>query len=336
MKIGIHILGISMLLVALASCEKEEKPIVLPGKSDSAFLMSATMGEQYKTQVFVNIKTGQTWSVDNDSWDLQFESDEDGFLINMNGGKKVLIGTSGGKSIKSLSGRIIIMRWDNSSGMRDSSVLGNWMDPFDHISRDSVYVIDRGENNRPYEQGYQFQVKSVNSERYVLRIANLDGSDIHDVEIPKDHEKLHVNFSFSNGGQVLNFEPEKNDWHFCFTRYRWIYYEFTPPLLYNVCGIHINTSKIDVAVDSIQKFESITRLSMAGMHFKNTRDAMGYDWKVPDFSNPTGVKYNARSYVNYVLLDRRDLSQIYKIHFIGFYDVHGMKGSPQFEVEKVY
>jgi len=335
-KVILYITYLIPITLVLTSCEKEEKPIVLPPANDSVMMVSATMGDQYRTQVFVNIETGQTWPADNESWDLQFESDDDGNMIWMNGGKAVLIGNTGNTKIKNLGGSKVYMRWDDASGMRDSTVLGNWCDN-DNESRDSVYIIDRGDRCRPNERFYQFQIISVSNNKYVIRFANPDGSMLRDnVIIPKDPNKEHVYFSFGHGGQALNFEPDKNDWHFCYTRYRWIYYEFKPPLLYGVCGIHINTKRIEVAVDSTLNFDNVRMSDVAGLNFSNRRDVMGFDWKVPDFFSPTGIKYNCRTFVNYFIKDKQRGGPMRKLRFIGFYDKHGVKGSPQFEVMKMH
>ncbi len=326
---------ITILTLIFSSCEKEESPIVLPEKNDSAYLVTVNMGEYYKQEVFVNIETGQSWTADNESWDLQFESDADGYLVKMNGGKRVLIGSAGTGMLQNQNGIPVRLRWDNSSGMRDSIVLGQWADPVTRISRDSVYIIDRGEACSPNDRYFQFQIRKVDHLKYMIRYADIDGNNLKDINVMKNPDKLHVYFTFANGGNTLDFEPNKSDWHFCFLRYRWIYYEFNPPLLYSVCGVHINTSKIEVAVDSTMQYNAILRSHVTGLHYTDVRDVVGFDWKVPDFSSPTGVKYNARKYVNYIVREKHDYSKWFKLHFIGFYNQTGIKGTPQFEVEKL-
>ena len=293
MKKGSQVL-ILLIAFIFASCEKEEKPLVLPPKDDAVKMGSAIMGEHYTTQVFVNLSTGQQWAVDNNAWDIQFESSADGYLVTMNGGKGVLIGNCGTKVFKDIGSHNITMKWDRSSGMKDSLVLGNWANS-QRKTYDSIFLIDRGISEP--ERFFQFRISSVDAYKYKLTVSDFDGNHIRLVTIPKDPTRQHVYFSFALGGKILNPEPPKEDWHLCFLRYRWVYYEFVPPLLYTVVGIHINNNLVRVAVDSTLKFSEIKKVSLSSMSFRDTRDVMGYDWKVPVFSGTT-VKYVCRKYVN--------------------------------------
>ncbi len=326
-------LFLSFASLLFSSCEKEETPLKLPPKSDSLRMISATMGEHYTTQVFVNITTGEQWTADNNSWDIQLESSSNGYLIRMNGGKGALIGNTGLTKCTDLYNHTVLMKWDNSSGMKDSIAMGNWADPLTHKSYDSAYVIDRGlgEPNRFYE----FQVKSVDASRYVLWITDMEGENGYYDTIPKDLSKRNIYYSFDDHGKVLNFEPEKDKWHFCFLRYRFIYYEYKPPFLYTVVGIHINSEKIRVAVDSTFQFSVLNNSSKASFHFSDLRDVIGFDWKVPVFS-AGGVKYECRKFVNYIIEEKDNPGESYKLRFTDFYSDKGVKGSPKFEVESLH
>ena len=99
----------------------------------------------------------------------------------------------------------------------------------------------------------RMKITSVNSSSYQLKIADIDGNNIHDFTVSKDKNKAHVYFSFENKGTYLNLEPNIDNWHISFLRYRWIYYQFNPPLLYTVTGIYINNKRVKAAVDSTMK-----------------------------------------------------------------------------------
>jgi hypothetical protein len=174
-----------------------------------------------------------------------------------------------------------------------------------------------------------FKIVSVDDLRYQLKISEIDGSNVRDICILKDKTKAHVYFSFDNGGTYLNIEPNIDNWHISFLRYRWVYLEFNPPLLYTVTGIYINNKRVTAAVDSSMQFSSINANSCMQMNFCTNRDIMGFDWKVYNFQ--TG-KYVTRNFVNYVLITNNPL-KYRKLRFIDFYDDNGLKGTPRFEVQ---
>lgn len=318
--------------ILLSSCEKEESPVTLPPKPDHVHLMKIELGDDYAKQVFVNLETGQTVETDNNAWDLAFDASAPGRSIFINGGKNVLIANAGATQFQSNINPLDLQwKWDAASGIEDSLALRHC---FNHSgnSHDSVYVINRGLSTSDPENYFQFQVKSATPHGYTLRFADMHGQQVKDITIPKDPTKSKVYFSFGSGGNYHNFEPAKTDWHFCFLRYRWIYYEFNPPLLYQVTGIYINPGKVSVAIDSTLQFYDIRKEHSLGKHYSSRRDIIGFDWKVPDFK-PTGVEYITRKHVNYFIRESSGSQQVYKIRFIDFYNEQGVKGSPRFEMQ---
>jgi hypothetical protein len=327
-----HIIIIFLAIVCLSSCEKKEEPIVLPGKqNDSLRLGRVSMGNTYTNQVFINLETFETRSIDIHSWDLSFDAQPNGYLIYLNGGSGVL-SASIGKGNFSVMPDVnkINWRWDAANGMSDSLVLGKWCNGSTYVGNDSVYVIDRGQETKSGDRYYQFKIKYANAYQYVLEIANLQGNVLGEKVIAKDADKAHVYFSFGNDG-YQNPEPSISNWHLCFLRYRWVYYEFNPPLLYTVSGIYINTHQVEVYLDSSSVFNNIQFASAVNYQFSKMRDVMGFDWKVYNF---TTSKYVARSYVNYVLRIKQPLTY-YKMRFIDFYNEQGLKGTPVFEIEEL-
>jgi hypothetical protein len=318
----------------ISSCEKDELPVKLPAKSDNVQLGTADMTENYDRQVFVNLETGQQWTADNDDWDLQLEAHKNGCLIRLNGGKGVLVAATGKNKFERVTTEPLNWRWDGASGLHDSLALAGCYNPSVKTETDSVYVIDRGFAVDATERYYQFYVKEISEIRYVIVTAQLDGSSVQEHTVYKDSEKLNVYFSFAQGGKCVPIEPDYSQWHFCFTRYRWIYYEFSPPLLYTVVGVHINTAAISVGVDSTQKFETLTPEFAQMLHYSNRRDAIGFEWKYPDFTS-TGVRYITRNYINFVVHEHNAQQAIYKMRFIDFYNDQGIKGTPRFEYLRI-
>jgi hypothetical protein len=329
-----------MLAMAIffSSCEKEEVPIKLPPKDHNVRMMSVDLGTEYDKQVYINLDSGIVQSVDNNLWDLSFDAAPEGFAIYINGGKNVLVANTGSTDFS--DSRItseLNWRWDESSGNPDSLALSNWCNLHNRRSYDSVYVIDRGMGSSNANNYFKFKIIAVTPQKYVISVADMEGRFIKETNVYKSPDKMLVYFSFDNGGTYHNFEPSIHQWHFKFLRYRWVYYEFTPPLLYQVTGVHLNKRMFDVAVDSTLQFYDIKfdhSLSPT-LCYSNDRDQIGFEWKYPDFT-PNGVRYRTRSYINYFLRHQHMHATVYKLRFLDFYDDKGNKGSPRFEFQLLH
>jgi hypothetical protein len=309
-------------LLFFTSCEKNETPIKLPPRGNTSFV-SITLGKEFEKQAFYNLNDSQITLVDNKCWDLAFEAAPFGNKITLNGGSDMYAARTNSKTFFYTNNPdTFIYKWDAPCGCIDSLAIIN-EPPFNNF----VYIIDRG---YLYTTDRYFQIKflGVTSYDYHFEYASLSSpKEVTTIILPKNFNKLNVYFSFSTPNIYLDFEPNKDDWDFCFLKYRYVFYETTPITKYVVRGIFINTTKILVAVDSTQKFESITpTYANDKSKYSGNRDAMGYDWKVYNFT--TG-QYNARTYVNYMIRNKHN-DDIYKLHFLDFND-NGIKGTPKFE-----
>ena len=313
------ILIITATLLILTSCEKAETAIKLPPRGNTSFV-SITLGKDFEKQAFYNLKDSQITLVDNKSWDLAFESSPLGTRITLNGGTDMYAAKTNSKTfITTNNPDTFNYKWDAPCGCYDSLAINSL--------QNYVYIIDRGFN---YTNDRYFQIKmlSISYNQYYFEYASLTNPSVVTKKlIDKNPTKVNVYFSFSTPNSYLDFEPCDKDWDFCFIKYRHVFYETTPITKYVVRGILINTSKIAVAVDSTQNFESITpSYSNDKCKYSGFRDAMGYDWKVYNFT--TG-QYNARTYVNYMIKNRHN-GDVYKLRFLDFNN-NGIKGTPKFE-----
>lgn len=321
------------LLFALfiTSCEKEEAAIVLPARPINAIsIMQVPLGENYEDQVYINFMDSsiEKSRVKNASWDLAFDCNPQANRIMMNGGKGVLISVLGrGDFQKNINLNELKWRWDESSG-GDSIALRGWCSNFDGKSLDSVYIIDRGVECAPVGRYFQFKLGRSFDGNYLVTVADLSGQLIKSVDIEKVPYKNQVYFDFTSLS-TKNFEPNNNNWQFCFLRCRWIYYEFNPPLLYTVTGIHINPKTVTVAIDSTLSFESINKKAVQNMVYKNQRDVIGFEWKLYDFNQG---RYTTRKYVNYIFKSLGPNPVYYKLRFTDYYSKQGVKGAPRFEI----
>jgi hypothetical protein len=317
--------------IAFASCEKPDEPVTLPPIPEGVELKEIPMGETYDRQIFYNLQTGQQFVADMNQWDLQFESGPNGRMVMMNGGREVLAANSGKTAFGQVSAAQLAWHWDRTSGHPDSIFLSRC---YGTHPNDTVYVIDRGARVAESERYFQIKFIHVDANKYKIEIADINGNNAKIITIPKDHQKLHVYFTYTNGGTALNFEPHIQDWHFCFKRYRWVYYEYSPPLLYTVVGVYINPHKVEVAVDSSMAFNDITQYHALQMTFSSKQDIIGFEWKWPDFT-ASGVRYICRKNWNYIIREKSPEHPVYKMRFIDFYNDQGVKGYPNFELKRI-
>ncbi len=328
MKIHNYITMIVLALL-LASCEKEEQPVELPPKPSEVKLLSVDMGKDYRSQVFVDLASGKTQTIDNLSWDLAFDASPQGMAIYQNSGKNVLTANSGSTEFQTNPDtKTIAWKWDPASGNKDSLALKNVFTSQGFVT-DSVYYINTGSGK------FQFKIIDITTTEYVIAFTDLANSQSKQLFINKDPRKAQVYFSFDNGGQYLNIEPDLTDWHVCFLRYRWIYYEFNPPLLYLVSGVFVNPALVTSVKDSVLDFYSITKTDCASKTFLSNRDVVGFDWKSPDLSNTSNVKYTIRKDYYYFIKEQSSQQRLFKIRFLDFYNDQGVKGSPKFEVQEL-
>jgi hypothetical protein len=322
---------ILIVLPMFYACEKAEKPVVLPPKpSDSLMLFQVNLGENYEDQVYIDFLDSNfiKASVKNKDWDLAFDCSLESNRIFMNGGKGVFIGILGHDDfLNKVDLNSVKWRWDEASG-GDSIVLRNWFHAPTRKSFDSIYIIDRGTESEPDKRYFQFKLTYGSFGTYIIEAADLNGKKVFSAFINKDPYKAQVYLNFGKP-QILNFEPKLYDWQFCFLKARWIYYEFNPPLIYTVTGVHINNRIVSVAVDSSLNFETIRKKDVEQLKFSSQRDVVGFDWKVYNFNNG---HYMARRYVNYIFRFKGPNPKYYKLRFTDYYSKQGLKGSPKFEV----
>lgn len=312
-----------LLLVVHSSCFKDDIAMVLPPPGD-AQIDQVGLGSDYERQQYFDFGTGDTLGSKFDSWDLCFESSSSGWHIWINGGNLALIANMDTQDFDAITDTVgAAWKWDEASWHLDSTAIGDWRN--DRM----VYVIDLGYAKAAGERFKKIIFQSLTDAYYEIEYANLDGSDVHVMQVFKNDAYVYTYFSFADGGSILPIEPDKQRWDILFTRYRYIFYEEEPPLPYLVTGILINPG-IEVAIDSSYAFDEIHYENAITFNYSAKRDVIGYNWKYYDFDN---AAYVVRSDINYII---RDMEGVYwKLHFIDFYNTLGEKGYPQFEYQRL-
>lgn len=311
----------------MVSCQKDEKPYAVPPKGD-AKNAQVSIGEDYETQVYFSMTTGQVAANKYRDWDLSFTTGADHSELWMNGGKGTLIYATGKTDFAAVIDKNAIpgnaWLYDHPSGLSGKSGLG-LLEETGHMGE--LLIVNDGEGNF-----YKLQITAVSTTQYTIQAAPLTATSGASVTLTKDDKYNYVYYSFAKGA-VVQVEPPKTNWDIVFTRYRHVYYGYNEDgsdFLYYVNGVLSNPYKTLSGEDSTKAydFNAFGKADAEAHTLHPDVDIIGFDWKVV---NITTGQYTVKPKAVFVVKDQHD--ELWKLHFVNFYDGSGKKGNPQFEYQ---
>ena len=319
-----------LISISLFSCLKEENPIepfdrggVQTGGVD------INDNSDYSKQIYYDMAQNKVVrTVNRDSWDLGFESTPTGFNIVTNTSCKMVVAKTGKtdfSEVTDITSMTLDYNWDDASGNPDSLALRDWI--VAGTPTNEVFVIDRGEKPNLAARGFKkFKVISANATEFVIEYANINGSDFQRKTISKNQDKNYTNFSFEEGGKVVEVDPDATEWDIVITQYLATFYELIPQLNYSVSGILINHKQCKGVKVFDKEFSSITISDLGSYPLSDSANVIGFDWKLYDFDEATYAIVPGK---NYILQNHSGV--YFKMRMIDFYSSTGIKGSPRFE-----
>ena len=323
--------------LSFVACEKEEKPIEPYDRGD-VISTTVRLGTDYSQQVWFDLNTNSIVKQNNKTaWDIAFSCVDSTHHIILNSSKFMKAHNSLQNDFTAITDTSNA-RWqyDSDTGNMDSTAINHWWE------NNNVYIIDRGFDEAGNQLGFQkasFELMSNNT--YSIHYADLDGNNDHIVQIDKNTSHHFKYFSFDTHSEV-DVAPQKNEYDLVFTQYTEIFYaphpaiphNFTPPFSYLVTGTLINPDGVKVALSEEENFSEIVFTDSLSYDFDMSANAIGWDWKVYDFTNGSGGLYNIVPNKNFIIRDTDGF--YYKFRFVGFYDTQtGEKGTPNFEFQKL-
>lgn len=340
MKKYLYLMTYGIISLILNSCIPDESPVT-PHQSGDVETATAEMGNLYGNQVYFSFKYDSVVSINKiTDWDIEFSCIPDTFAIRLNSAKFMTAYNT--KKLKfdnvntSDTTNLDATQWlnDNPKGKLDSTAIGKWWEAIksgEVISKSEVYIINRGMNERAKPQGYKkLQILGLENNSYYIKIANLDGSEVQEVEIPRNPLKSFVQITFNSPAKIVNIEPNTLDWDLCFTKYaELLYTNEGVPTWYSVTGPILNPKTVAVAIDTSKTFDQIVYQDIEKYTFSSNINAIGHTWKWFDLGKGA---YIINPNINYIL--RTQIGYI-KMHFIGFYNQTGEKGFPKFEYQRL-
>jgi hypothetical protein len=326
-----------ILSMSLHSCFPDDIAVSPHSLGDSK-IGSVEMTKFYSNQLYFNLNSNTVVKQNVlTEWDLGFECSPDGFHIVLNHAKIMSIAHTNITVFNEITNYVSLkFKYEGSEGYLDSTAIGNWWTNENGkiLSKNEVMIVNRGTSDKGRAVGYKKIQLLDFTNAYLIKYANLDGSEESTLSIPKNSELIFQSFTFESGGRIVDIEPKALDWDIVFTRYTQFFNEVGYET-YSVIGVFINTKYVSVSADSTytKKFEEIKITDVPSYIFTNKRDAIGYDWKK--------YKFDAESYAIdskkiYLIKISHSIGEVkyYKMRFTDFYkNVNGKleKGYPKFE-----
>jgi len=271
------------------------------------------------------------------NWDLAFQSALAGDIVLVNytvNATAIKTGTSNFVEFDLDMANDLLKsdQWDFNdpaySNIKDSTALEDW-------ESKEVYLINRGGAASPENSYYKIQFISKTAESYTFKYAHMVDLQEKEITISRTLGLANVYFTF-NSNEVVEHEPNINEWDFYFAPYFGWFETLTPGVYspYNVTGVMINNEggvQVAQVFDGAIEYEAIDLAMVESLTYRDWKGSVGSTWKnIPSTENPV---YTMDTDKKYVL--RLDDGNYYKLRFLDFYSPHGDKGYPSFEINLI-
>lgn len=324
---------LSVFVVLLSSCWKDEEPYILPAPSE-AIQQDVSFGPTYNKMIYFNVHTQDFLVRDIASWDLSFQAGEKDFHVFLNTGNLMLVHETNLTDFNATYTLVDGLEWrfDLPNGDLDSTAIGEWWNGTDGSSKKLVYVIDMGITYTQGNRYKKFQIEKADETGYWINTGDLnDANSNSSFFIPKADKRNLSHFNITTGNIITDMEPENDNWDLWFTSYNHIFHDQGPkPVPYQVRGALQNPNGVLVYEERTKSFEEID-LDYAGtVQMSSDADVVGYDWKAYD---QTAGRYTVDNTVTYII--KTVSGYYYKLRFIDYYDINGLVGTPTFDIQRL-
>lgn len=320
---------------------------------DGATIAPEVGGPNQPNQVYVDLSTTTTTSIQRDTWDLGFYTGNE-FRVILNGSIYMAAGklsstnidavSSASSEVQELQQKVAVGTFNPTNTMYIDGPEGDLKSTaIDEVSltdhQNFVYLVNLG-----YEVGIEVpSTGSVaisggsrgwkkirvlsNGENYTLQYANLDANTHQEVSIHKNNAYQFTFFSF-NSESVVNVEPEKVDWDLNFTVFT---NEIPGAGSYGYSDFVVQNSKANVKIYKLDSnsdgvtyndfnFTNITLDKLA-----SDQRGIGSSWR--NGGGP-GRLPSLKETVFYIIEDTE--GNLYKLKFLALTNAAGERGYPEF------
>lgn len=344
--------------LVFTSCSSDDDALPLGPISvviEGADVAPEVGGPNQQNQVYVDLSTNTTTSVQRDSWDLGFYSGSD-FRVVINGSiymATAALSTTDIDAVNSSDSEVQSLQPQVAVGTFQASS-ANYIDaPNGDLSETAIAEVSSTDaNNAVYLVNLGFEVGTAAAEtgsvevsgdargwmkirvlrdgdNYVLQYADLDATTHEEVTISKNSDYNFTFFSFNTNSEV-NVEPSAKNWDLNFTVFTneisgFGAYGYSDYIVNNTLE-NVGVYMIDTEVETELSYENFTLENVVNANFEyNDRRAIGSDWRNGGgpSSGPT-LKENV-----FFILNDTD-GNLYKIKFLALTNESGERGYPEF------
>lgn len=352
----LNVLFLAIVMVFTSCSSDDDSPsgpinIVIEG----AEVAPEIGGPNEQNQVYVDLSTNTSTSVQRDSWDLGFYSGSE-FRVIINGSIYMAAAELSATDIDAVSSddqEVIDLQPQVAVGtFQDES--SNYIDaPNGDITATAISEVSDTEENNPvylvnlgYEVGTNTPAtgsvevigesrgwKKIrvlkNGDDYLLQYADLDDTSHQEVYISKDSNYNFTFFSF-NTESVVNVEPFANEWDLNFTVFTneipgYGAYGYSDFVVNNTLA-GVGAYMIDTEIDTELSYETFTLSDVDETNFEyNDRRAIGSSWR--NGGGPS-TQPSLKDNVFYIVKDTD--GNLYKLKFLALTNESGERGYPKF------
>lgn len=304
-------------------------------------------GPNEPNQVFLDLSSNSEENESREQWDLGFYSGDE-FRISLNGSLFMFARSTGSFSMNAVDENSVEGLKPNMNFLTQGS--NEFVDdPTGAIEETAIQEISANDDENPVyllklgntigtetpetgsvaisgePRGFKkIRVLRSNDGGYILRYADLNASDYHEINIPKT-PAFHFNYFSFNTDQIVNVSPQKTNWDIKFTTFTEVLdlpeggqsaYGFSDFVSTNVLS-NVQAYQVDEAEITYEEFTSD---NVNENEFLLTQRAIGANWR----SVFDGL-YSDRFFV----LKDPD-GNIFKIKFTALVNSQGERGYPQF------
>ncbi len=279
------------------------------------------MGSGYANEVYYQFTTFNTSSAARDVWDISFMTTPESASILINDGTGATLWTypyadiSGWDAVDTIDLYTWPTMyndpddWENGAFNRNSAGdpdygWGIYNPATQIITGDSIFIMQLIDDS--FKKVWIVE-KNILDNTYLLRYANLDGSDFQEVSIDCDPFTGKVMVGFNMQVNIpVDYQPVKESWDILFTKYMAWHPTGAPVIVTGVLSNPAVVAKKFYPVDpEFNDWESAP--------WDSSRSTIGWDWKWFDF--------NAMTYLieDSMLFYVKDLfTNVYRLRFTGF------------------
>ncbi|RLJ65424.1 heme-binding HmuY-like protein [Lacinutrix venerupis] len=362
MKNKFFTLALCLTALVFTNCSSDDDNNTVAGPLniiiEGAAIAPSVGGPNQQNQVYVDLSTNTTTSVQRDSWDLGFYSGTE-FRVVINGSIAMAAAqltatdidavTSSDQEIQDLQPMVrtntyneVSMQYvDDPSGDLNATAISE-ISATD--SNNNVYLVNLGKevgtetpatgsiDTSDDPRGWKKIRVLQDGANYILQYADLDATTHQEVTIFKNANYNYTFFSFNTNSEIV-IEPAKEDWDLNFTTFTdevFIGADSYGPYFYSdfvLSNIKEDTKvyMIDTEVETDLSYDNFTLADIDNTLFSLDQRSIGSSWRNSGGPNSSpSLKDN----VFYIVSDTD--GNLYKLKFLALFNEAGERGYPEF------